>query len=142
MKKLSIGSYLNILAAVAAVVGLVATILCSTKTHAYALSSLNMIVLGAIVGILLLALAVWSSAKRGNDDLISAGSVLAAIGILSAIIGDIIIERIILISGLYSYNSGNTMGWSVFYITVVAIVSFVVSILLMIVGSFLKSVRE
>ena len=44
--------------------------------------------------------------------------------LFSAVIGGIIMNRVLLISGLFSWNSGNTPGWNVFYASVVSIACF------------------
>lgn len=142
MKKWGPASYVNVLAAILGIAGLISTVLCSTKSSAHALPTLTMLVVGSVAAILLIGVALWSPAKNGNHDPICAVAVLGAIAIFSVVIGNIISERVILISGLFSYNSGNMVGWSVFYVSVAAIVCYVAAVLLLIVGSFLKSVKE
>lgn len=141
-KKFGPATYVNALAGILGAAGLVSTILCSTKSNAHALPTLTTLVAGAVVAIALILVALWAPTKKGNHDPICAVAVLAAIAIFSAIIGNIISERVILISGLFSYNSGNMIGWSVFYVSVAAMVCYVAAILLLIIGSFLKSVKE
>ena len=48
----------------------------------------------------------------------------------------------ILILIIFSFNAGNTVGWSIFYTCIGAWVCLLVGILFLVVGSFLKSVRE
>ena len=52
-----------------------------------------------------------------------------------------ILSRILLISGLFSWNSMNTAGWKVFYVSVASMVCYVVSIILLIISAFLKTVK-
>lgn len=141
IKKQGTAFYFNALSAVIGIVALIAMIVSSTMTEAYALNSFPLFVLGAIAGVLLIVIAVYAANRWGNYDYVSTVSVIAAIALFSAVIGGIILNRVLLISGLFSWNSGNTPGWNVFYASVVSIVCFVVSILLMIIGSFLKSVK-
>lgn len=141
MKKQGTAFYFNALAAVTGIVALVAMIISSTMSEAYALNSFPLFVLGAAVGILLIAAAVYAANRWGNFDYVSTLSLVAAVALFSAVIGGIIMNRILLISGLFSWNSGNMIGWDVFYASVVSVVGFVVSILLLIIGSFLKSVK-
>lgn len=141
IKKQGTAFYFNALSAVIGIVALIAMIVSSTMTEAYALNSFPLFVLGAIAGVLLIVIAVYAANRWGNYDYVSTVSVIAAIALFSAVIGGIILNRVLLISGLFSWNSGNTPGWNVFYASIVSIVCFVVSILFMIIGSFLKSVK-
>ena len=63
-------------------------------------------------------------------------------GVPKSTIGNIINSRILLISGLFSWNSQNMMGWRVFYVSIACIVCFVAAILALIVGAFLKNRKE
>ncbi len=142
MKKQASAFYLNAIAAVLGVVGTVSMVMSSTMNSAYALNSFTKTLLFAICGILLVGLAIYAPNRWGNHDYVSTLSVLGAIGLFSAVIGNVISERVMLISGLFSFNSGNTVGWSVFYVSVVCLASLLVAIILLIVGAFLKSVKE
>ena len=119
----------------------VAMVVSSTMNEAYALNSFPLFVLGAIAGILLIVIAVYAANRWGNYDYVGTLSGVAAVALFSAVIGGIIMNRVLLISGLFSWNSGNTPGWNVFYASVVSIACFVISIVLLIIGSFLKSVK-
>lgn len=141
MKKQGAGFYFNALAVVAGIVALAAMVISSNISNAYALHSLTLYMLEGAVGVILIAAAIYAANRWGNYDYVSTLSVVIAVALFSAVIGGIILNRILLISGLFSWNSGNTIGWNVFYASVVSIVCFVVSILLLIVGSFLKTVK-
>lgn len=142
IKKQSIAFYLNVIAAIFGVVGLIATVYSNGISSAYTYNSLGLIIALAVVGIVLCGVAVYAPNRWGNHDIVSTISVLAAIFVYAAVIGNIILERVLLISGLFSYNSANTVGWSVFYASVVAIVCILIGILALIIGSFTKSVKE
>lgn len=141
MKKQGAAFYFHALSAVFGIVALVAMVISSTMNEAYALNSLPLFALGAIAGIILILLIIYAANRWGNYDYIGTLSGVAAVALFSAVIGGIIMNRILLISGLFSWNSGNTPGWNVFYASVASIVCFVVSILLLIIGSFLKSIK-
>ena len=66
---------------------------------------------------------------------------MAAVGLFAAVICGMILSRILLISGLFSWNSMNTAGWKVFYVSVASMVCYVVSIILLIISAFLKTVK-
>ena len=141
IKKQGPAFYFNILSAAAGIVAFIAMVVSSTMNEAYALNSFPLFVLGAIAGILLIVIAVYAANRWGNYDYVGTLSGVAAVALFSAVIGGIIMNRVLLISGLFSWNSGNTPGWNVFYASVVSIACFVISIVLLIIGSFLKSVK-
>lgn len=141
IKKQGKAFYFHVLSAVLGIVALIAMVISSRMTEAYALNSFPMFVFGAVAGIILIGIIIYAANRWGNYDYVGTLSGVAAVVLFSAVIGGIIMNRILLISGLFSWNSGNTPGWSVFYASVAAIVCFVVSILLLIIGSFLKSVK-
>lgn len=141
IKKQGTAFYFNVLAAVVGIVALAAMVISSTMTDAYALNSFPLYVLGAAIGVVLIAVVIYAANRWGNYDYVGTIAGVAAVALFSAVIGGIIMNRILLISGLFSWNSGNTPGWNVFYASVVSIVCFVVAIVLLIIGSFLKSVK-
>lgn len=142
MKKQGAAFYLNALAGVLSIAGLIAMIMCSTMTSAYALNSLGRLIVEAVIGIALIVLAIYSPNRFGNHDYISTASVIAVIALLSTVIGSMITERILLVSGLFSFNAGNMLGWSVFYATAVAMGCFLIAIVCLIAGAFTTSVKE
>ncbi|MBQ1772266.1 MAG: hypothetical protein IKD62_05655 [Oscillospiraceae bacterium] len=142
MKNFRIGSWLNLFAAVAGIVGLIALIVSNSISSAYALKSAGLVTVMAIGGILLALVAIWSPTKFGNHDFISTAAVVGAIALFSAVIGAMILERILMIAGLFSYNSQNMTGWSVFYAIVVCAVALVIANVALIIGAFTKSVKE
>ena len=60
MKNFRIGSWLNLFAAVAGIVGLIALIVSNSISSAYALKSAGLVTVMAIGGILLALVAIWS----------------------------------------------------------------------------------
>lgn len=142
IKKQGIGSYLNMAAGILGIVGLVAAAICSSMTVTYQLGNMGKIVMLGICGILLVCAAVYLPNRFGNHDYMSTIAVLLAIAVFTAAFGQILSERILLIAGLFSYDSVNTVGWQVFYVTVVAIAAFLVSDIVLIIGAFTNSVKE
>ncbi|MGL5436410.1 MAG: hypothetical protein ACRDBO_13585 [Lachnospiraceae bacterium] len=141
IKKQGSAFYFNALSVVSGLVAMAAMVISSSISQSYALISFPLFVIGAAAGIFLIVIAVYAANRWGNYDYVSTLSVLAAVALFSAVIGGMIMNRVLLISGLFSWNSGNTLGWNVFYASVVSIACFVFSILLLIVGSFLKSIK-
>lgn len=142
MKKQGIACYLNIAAVILGIAGVILTVVSSTMSSANALSGLPLLVLAGVAGVVLVGLAVYAPNRWGNHDPISTVSLVAAIALYSYVFGACLSQRVMLIAGLFSYNSGNTQGWSIFYICIAAWVCLLVGVLLLIVGAFLKSVKE
>lgn len=142
MKKLSVGGYLNILAAILGVVGTILTIVSSVMSADNTLAGLPLIVAAGIVGAALCVLPVWTAGRFGNFDMIGSVALLAAIGLFFYTFGSAVGQRIMLIAGLFSYNAGNTVGWSVFYVSVGAWACLLVGCLALIVSGFLRCVKQ
>ena len=141
-KKKAAGAYLCCVAAIAGIVGVVAMYFSSNIDSAYAYKALNNLLLMGIGGVVLCLLAMWVPTKLGNHDIISTLSVLGAITLYMFVVGSMISDRVLMIAGLFSYNSQNMVGWRVFYVTVVAVAGFVVASLILVISAFLKSVKE
>lgn len=142
IKKLSFGSYLNLVAAIAGVVGLIALIVSNGISSAYALKNAGTVTLMAVGGILLALTAIWAPTKLGNHDFVSTVAILGAIALFMAVVGTMILDRILMIAGLFSYNSQNQLGWNVFYAVVTGACAFVIACLALIIGAFTPSVRR
>ncbi len=142
MKKQGIGAYFNIIAAILGIVGIIAAAICSGMTVTYSLGNLGKIIGLAICGSLLALVAVCAPNKLGNHDILSTAAVMGAIALFATAFGNVLSERILLIAGLFSYDSVNTVGWQVFYVTVVAIAAFLIACIVLIIGAFTKSVKE
>lgn len=142
MKKQGIAFYLNILAAILGAVGLFLTVRSSTMSADNALANLSTLILAGVVAILLVCVAIVAPNRLGNHDPLSAISVLAAIALYCYLFGSCVSQRVMLIAGLFSFNDANTVGWSIFYTCIGAWVCLLVGILFLVVGSFLKSVKE
>ncbi len=142
MKKLNVGGYFNILAAILGVVGTILTIVSSTMSADNTLAGLPMIAAAGIAGAVLCVLAVWTSGRFGNFDLIGSVSLLAAIGLFFYTFGAAVGQRVMMIAGLFSFNAGNTTGWSVFYVSVGAWACLLVGCLVLIISGFLRTVKE
>ena len=73
-----------------------------------------------------------------NKDLIATVCGLGAIASLMVVLNNMIADRVIMIAGLFSFSAGDTVGWTVFYITVAAAVCIVLACASVIAGNFLK----
>lgn len=141
LKKQGVGFYFNALALILGLAGLIVMGISNSTASAYAYNSYTVYNTLLVAGIALIALAIASPNRLGNHDIASTVGVLGAIAAFTWVVGSVINERILLISGLFSYNSGNMIGWQVFYITVGALVCLLAAVLLLIIGAFCKSVK-
>ncbi len=141
MKHCAISCYLNAIAAVAGAAGILLTVLSSTATADNALRGLGLTVAAGAAAVALVLLAIWMPTRKGNHDPISAVSVVAAIALFTYVFGQVVSQRIMLIAGLFSFNAGNTAGWGVFRLVVAASVCLLAANLLLVVGSFNRSVK-
>lgn len=142
MKKQGTAFYLNILAAILGLVGLILTVRSSAMSTDNALSNLSTLILAGVAAIVLVCVAIIAPNRLGNHDPLSAISVLAAIALYSYLFGSCVSQRVMLIAGLFSFNANNTVGWSIFYTCIGAWVCLLVGILFLVAGSFLNSVKE
>ena len=142
LKKFTVGSWLTLIAAIAGVIGVIFMLRSSNIDTAYAYKTVGSLTLMGVCGVVLCLLALWSPTRFGNHDVISTFGTVGAIGLFMAVVGTMISDRVLMIAGLFSYNSQNMVGWSVFYATVTGAVAFVVGSVLLIVASFMKNAKE
>lgn len=140
-KKIGAGSYFSFIAAIAGVVGVVAMMISSNIDKAYAYKTVNNLLIMGICGIILCLIAVWSPSRFGNHDILSTVGNIAAIWLFMSVVGTMISDRVLMIAGLFSYNSQNMVGWRVFYATVTGVAAFVLGCILLIIGSFLRNAK-
>ena len=141
-RKKTAGFFLCCLAALAGIVGVVAMVISSRIDTAYAYRALNQLILMGAGGVVLCLLAMWAPTKLGNHDILSTLSVIGAIALYMYVLGVMISDRVLMVAGLFSYNSQNMVGWRVFYATVVSGAGFVIASLILIISAFVSSVKE
>ena len=142
LKKLNIGGYLSILAAFLGVAGATLTIVSSVFNADNKLANLPMLAVAGTVGAVLCLVPVFTSARFGNFEPVGTVSIWAAIALYCYTFGGAVGQRVMMIAGLFSYNSGNTIGWQVFYISVAAWACLLVGCVVLIISSFLRTMRE
>lgn len=140
MKK-AIGFYLTLVAAVLGIAGTILASYSSSLSTENALTNGNLVLAAGIIGAVLACVGAGASSRSGDHNPVTAISVLASIALYSYVYGQCVLQRILLIAGLFSYNSGNTVGWTIFYATVACAVCMIVACILLIVSSFCKSVK-
>ena len=141
LKKFTVGSWFTVLAAIAGIVGVIFMLKSSNIDTAYAYKTVNKLTLMGVCGVVLCLLAVWSPTRFGNHDIISTFGSVGSIALFMAVVGTMISDRVLMIAGLFSYNSQNMEGWKVFYATVTGAAAFVVGCVLLIAASFMKNAK-
>ena len=142
LKKLSLGGYLCALAAVLGLAGAVLTIASGFVSADNPLSNLPVIAAAVFAGAVLSALPIVTSTRFGNFDLIGSVSILGAIALYCYTFGAAVAQRVMLIAGLFSFNSANEGGWSVFYVSAAAWACLLLGCVLLVASGFVKSVKE
>lgn len=124
------------LAVIISAAGIIATMICSFMSTAYALSTLPAIFVLELLGTVLTVAGIALGSRQDAKKSYGIFPVLAAIIAFMFAIGKLINERILLISGLFTYNSQNAAGWQVFYVTAAAVICLLLAVILLIVSSF------
>ena len=124
----------NGLGVILAVVGLVITVVCSTMSSDYALGSLGLYACEVVAAVALTCVAVWAGSEKGVVSLVSSAvSVFLLVNVAVSVIG----SRVLLASGLFTWNSANQVGWGVFNTTIAATVVLIAAALVLVIAAFL-----
>ncbi len=138
MKKLTMSAKLNAVSAVLSLIGLILAYVTHAMSDGNRLQDPTTMVIVGIVGIVLSVVAIVLS----KNDIVTLIAPLGAIACNVAVINTIVADRILMIAGLFSYNSNDTVGWSVFYVVVASAVVLLIAAIATIVGCFLKPAKE
>ncbi len=130
MKKISI---INIIAAVLALAGVIVAFASHAYSEANQVSNVTLLILAGAVAVVL---SVLPSIVKNN--IVSLLSPIGAIALMMYVFNMIISERILMIAGIFSYNSQDKVGWNVFYIVVAAAVCLVLACVANIISAFRK----
>lgn len=95
----------------------------------------------SVFSLLLSALSVFVTIRFGNKFWAPIVHLLA-VGCDGFLFGFILLNRVELVSSLFSWDSMNTLGWTAFSTSVVAIVFYVLASLLFTVGMFLSQEKK
>lgn len=132
--KLNKSSIVNVVAAVLALAGVIVAYVSHAYTSANAVSNVTMMIVAGVVAVALSVLPAFL-----KNDIVALVAPMGAIACMMYVFNMIISERILMIAGIFSYDAGNTDGWTVFYITVAAAVCLLVSVVINIVTAFGKN---
>lgn len=141
IKKQGVAFWLSAVAVLLSVIGFI-TMLVSNATQGYSLSGLGLMVVAVIVSILCIVAGVYFSDKMGGHAIIPAALSLVAVLLLSYLFGNMLLNRAELASALFTYDAVNTVGWGVFRVSVVAIVCYLVSAILIAVSGFMAKDKK
>lgn len=134
--------YLNLSALILGIVGVVLAIYSSMMTVENALTNLLLVIAAGVASLVLVAGAVLLPSRLGENSPVLMVCSLGGIALYSYVYGQCILQRIMMIAGLFSFNSGNAQGWRVFYIVVATVVCLLVASILLVVGGFFRSVKQ
>lgn len=135
-KKIGAAVVIRSIAAVLGVIGLAVVLVCNAKGGQCAFAGLFGYVLGAALAIVFAGLSVWAPGHEWERGLVGPACNIAGViaFVLTAI--NMFAERILLVSGLFTWDSMNTMGWTAFYLTAAAAICFVAAALFLVIGAF------
>ena len=135
-KKIGAGVVIRSIAAVLGVIGLVVLLVCNAKGGQCAFNGLFGYVLGAVLAIVLAGVSVWAPGYDWERGLVGPAANIAAVIAFALTAINVVAERILLVSGLFTWDSMNTMGWTAFYLTAAAAICFVAAALFLVIGAF------
>ncbi len=144
--KKGVGLYLDVIAVVCAVVGIVAMFVSGNMGEGYEFSGLGMCACLAVVAIVLVCVAVYTDVKRAEKGqgagLVGLFALAVAIFLMVYCGVQVVASRALSISGLFSWNSMDTTGWQMFYAAATSAGGFVLGAVLLTVGCFLPAAKR
>lgn len=141
-KRRGFSLYIRILALVLAVAGLAALLLSNSISAANRLSNAAGLMLCALLGLVFLLCSLFVSRLGRAGEILETVSIIAAVVLLSIVMVNQIGGRILMISGLFTWNSMNLEGWRVFYFMIASCILLLASNLLQIAAAFMKTNKE
>ncbi len=127
-------SKINLVAAVLALVGLILAYVGHSVSADNALLNIGMVIAAGIGAVVLCAAPSFV-----KNDIVALVAPLGAVACNMFLVNGIVYDRVLMIAGIFSYNSGNTEGWTVFYWVVASAVVAVLSCVATMVASFMKA---
>ncbi len=140
-KKAGVGFYLTLGACVFALIGVV-VFLMTNSTSGYAITNGSMGIIMGVAAIVALVLSLFTALKFGSQSVPTVVLKLLALALVMAALGVLIADRAGLASSLFTYDSHNEVGWSVFYTSVVSMVFLLLSVLVLIVTGFMGDKKQ
>lgn len=141
IKKGGIPFWLDAAAGVLALVGAILFIV-TNATAGYAVELGALGIAFGIIAVLLLAGCAYSQIKFGSQHFITAAVKLVALVLLCVALGVLLSNRAGLAADLFTWDSGNEVGWGVFAVSVASLVFIILSVVTLIVSGFLDNRKE
>lgn len=135
IKNAGLTFFINVLTFILSLIGLI-FMLVANGHQGYGLDNVLVIVAQIATLVIIAALTVLSL-KFGAQNPFTVALKLFAILFISYSFSVIISSRVLLISALFSWDSHNELGWSVFYDSIVSVVCYLFAVISIIVGGFL-----
>lgn len=126
-------SKINLVAAVLALVGAILAFVGNGIAPGNELLNIGEVVAAGVAATVLCVLPVVL-----KNDIVSLVAPLGAIACNMFVINGIVLDRILMIAGLFSYDSMNEKGWTLFYVIIATAVVCILSCVANMVSSFMK----
>lgn len=124
-------SKINLVAAVLALAALILAVVSSNVVESEALINLPTVIAAGVAAVVLFVVTVVL-----KNNVVGLVASLGAIACNMTVLNFCVSERILTIAGIFSYNSGNQDGWTVFYFVVASAVCTVLSCVAAMVANF------
>lgn len=137
-----VSSILRLLALILIAAALVIMLVCNAHGIDYAFNNTSTLLLGMLVALLATGLAGFAHTVGALRKLPNWTSFVASLGgILVSVLTVFfaVSRRVLLFSGLFSWNSMNTVGWEVFRFTVAMCACLFVAAVLLVVACFITN---
>lgn len=135
IKNAGISFYLCSIACLLATAGVI-VMLISINTQGYTIIASGMVTLFGILVIVANLAGIAATVFFGNQNVLAAFFKLAVVGLVIAIIGIVVVERIDMIGALFTWDSDNVIARGVFNTTVAGAALMLVAVIILIVNSF------
>ena len=135
IKKTGLAFWFGSAAALLALIG--ACIFISTNSTAgYSIIGGNGAIAAAFIAAVLFAAGAYLTVKFGSQHYFTAAAKLAALVLICVALGVMLNDRVGLIADLFTWDSHNALGWSVFDTSVAAMVFMLLSAVAVIISAF------
>ncbi len=141
IKRQGLSFYLLVVAFVLTLVGII-LVGVSSSVSGYALPSLGGILACTIIALVLMAAGVVLADRFGAENILVTIVELVALVLLMVAFCNLISDRAVLASAQFSYDAVNQTGWTVLYESIVGLVFFLISVILLIVCGFSKGKKK
>ncbi len=141
LKKFPVSAFLYAGATVLSLLGFIFVLVTNSVQGNDLGSSSGLGITFAVFSLLLSACGVFVTIRFGNKFWAPIVHLLA-VGLNGFLFGFILLNRVELVSSLFTWDSNNSLGWTAFSTAVVAIVFYVLASLLITVGMFLPQEKK